>query len=285
MNTILQLSGQYNSCKESIKKLIKDINMQLNKKRVFQLGAKCIDLRKLKYIDSNLSVVIFAYIKSLQNMSKISSGDEYKILPPDFEPLKIHLLKNNFCSLWQEDCHVDINGTIIKISEYKNAKQGVESVLSDFYPMFSGLQMREDDIYQFAQYLSEVINNCFQHGNSDTVYFSGQFFPTKHELDVTMLNFGTTFKDNIKLYIDDMKCISWAFQFGTTTSNSLGLGMYSFLTLIKKYNAEIVILSDNEIYTNENGCEKDEIHPDVYFGGTLINIKFKLNEYNIIKKY
>ena len=39
MNTILQLSGQYNSCKESIKKLIKDINMQLNKKRVFQLGA------------------------------------------------------------------------------------------------------------------------------------------------------------------------------------------------------------------------------------------------------
>ena len=34
----------------------------------------------------------------------------------------------------------------------------------------------------------------------------------------------------------------------------------------------------------ENGIIKDEICSDLFLGGTLMNIKFKLNEYNIIKR-
>ena len=60
--------------------------------------------------------------------------------------------------------------------------------------------------------------------------------------------------------------------------------MTYFMELLKKYDADVVIVSDNEIYSKENGIINDEVYSDLYLGGTLMNIKFKLNEYNIIKR-
>lgn len=284
MSTLLKISGSYNSCKGSIKKLIKDITNQMNRKNFFAHREKIIDMSELTYIDSNLSVIIFGFIKSIITASSIFAVNIFKILPPKHDALKQVLYKNNFCKLWNDEALEDTHKTIIKIAEYKNTTDCIESTISDFYELFLNLKMSENDIYKFIAYLGEVFHNCFQHGNSKSVYFSGQFFPQKHELDVTIFNFGKTFKQNISNFIQDEKYISWAFLPQTSTDNSLGMGMCKFLDLLKEYNADIIMISDNEIYTIENGTTKDEIHRDLNLGGTLLNIKFKLDEYNIIKK-
>lgn len=284
MNTLLRISGSYNSCKASIKKLINDITNQINKKNFFAHRENIIDMSDLTYIDSNLSVIIFGYIKSIIVASSIFAANIFRILPPKQDVLKQVLCKNNFSKLWNGEELEDVHKTIIKISECKNTTACIENMLGDFYELFSNLKMRENDIFKFVACLGEVFNNCFQHGNAKSVYFSGQFFPQKHELDVTIFNFGKTFRQNISSFIHGEKYISWAFLPETTTDNSFGMGMCKFLQLLKEFNADIIMVSDNEIYTIENGIAKDEIHRDINLGGTLLNIKFKLSEYNIIEK-
>lgn len=283
-NIIMELSGSYDSCKNSIRKLIKDITQEIRKAKSFEIGNKYIDLSHLTFIDSNLSVIIYAYIKILISTKKITSDNKYIIIPPIAEPLYKHLNKNNFCSLWKGKVEEDSNNTIIKISENKNTTESIETIASCIYTKLADLLMAEDEINKFITYLGEVCANSFQHGETDNLYISGQFFPSRHELNLTFINFGKTFRQNIESLCTDGKYITWAFVEGNSSSNSWGYGMTYFMELLKKYDADVVIVSDNEIYSKENGIINDEVYSDLYLGGALMNIKFKLNEYNIIKR-
>lgn len=280
----MEISGSYDSCKDSIRRLIKDITREIRKARTFENGNKYIDLSRLTFIDSNLSVIIYAYIKILISTKQITSDDNYFIIPPIAESLNKHLNKNNFCSLWRGKAEQDSNNTIIKISENKNTTESIETLVSYVYLKLVELSMAENDINEFIAYLGEVCANSFQHGRTDNLYISGQFFPSRHELNLTFINFGKTFRQNIESFCFNEKYITWAFIEGNTTINSFGYGMSNFMALLNKYDADIVIISDNEIYSKENGIIKDEICSDLFLGGTLMNIKFKLNEYNIIKR-
>ena len=68
----------------------------------------------------------------------------------------------------------------------------------------------------------------------------------------------------------------------TTDDNSLGIGLARFMDLIKRLSADLILLSGNEVYSYEKGEERDDFNPNLYIGGTIINIKFNLNEYNFI---
>ena len=152
MNTLIKISGSYNSCKNSIKKLIKDITNQINKKNFFAHKEKIIDMSELTYIDSNLSVIIFGFIKSIVNASSMFAVN-FKIIPPKQDALRQVLYKNNFCRLWNDKALEDTHKTIIKIAEYKNATDCIESMLIDFYELFRNLKMSENDIFKFIEYL------------------------------------------------------------------------------------------------------------------------------------
>ena len=188
-NIIMEISGSYDSCKDSIRRLIKDITREIRKARTFENGNKYIDLSRLTFIDSNLSVIIYAYIKILISTKQITSDDNYFIIPPIAESLNKHLNKNNFCSLWRGKAEQDSNNTIIKISENKNTTESIETLVSYVYLKLVELSMAENDINEFIAYLGEVCANSFQHGRTDNLYISGQFFPSRHELNFTFINF------------------------------------------------------------------------------------------------
>lgn len=280
---IFSLSGTYCSSISSIAMLIKNINKELIKVRHIDTENKIVDLSRLEYMDSNLCVILYAYLKLLIRYRSNMTNENYYLAMPHEEKLATHLKKNNFCSLWGEKNKYDYNNTIIKISENRTDLESIIYLYKNLSPKLLNLGMKEDDVNEFISYLGELCTNAFQHGKSEYLYLSGQFYPNKHELDFTFFNIGNTFTENISKVGVSQKYISWAFIQGNTTSDSYGLGLSNFMDILNKYDADIVIISDNEIYHKKNGIIEDKIDEGIYLPGTMINIKFNLDEYNVLK--
>lgn len=283
---ILKISGKYRTKRDSIMQLVNDISIQLyNLDPIDIKEDSLIDLSELKYIDSNISVILYSFIKFLINATPASIS----LIMPDNQELKKVFLKNNFSKLWGADAKIDTHDTIMKITETKNIKETTIELQNCFLPKLNKIFSKGYQ-YEFISSLAEVCQNSFIHGNAKNVYFCGQFYPKLHKLCITIINFGNTFQENVISYmkeknmsITDYKFISWAFiESNTTDDNSSGIGLARFMDLIKYLNADLILLSGNEIYSYEKGKERDEFNPNLYIGGTIINIKFNLNENNFI---
>jgi len=82
----------------------------------------------------------------------------------------------------------------------------------------------------------------------------------------------------------DLDFIPWALiESNTTDSKSTGIGLTRFMDVIQSQNAELIIISGNEVYNYKNETVHDSWYKYFNFGGTIINITFNLNENNIIK--
>lgn len=285
-NIILKLDGEYVSTKESIIKLVTTISKQINHLRAIDIKSKpTIDLSKLKYIDSNISVILFAYLRLLGFLTPA----DIMIAMPQRESLNKLLSKNNFSSLWNEEAKKDLNGTVIKITESKSIVQSVSELQYAVRPILEKVFNAEYS-NEIISALAEVCNNAFERGNAKFLYMCGQFYPNIHKLCLTLVNFGDTFQDNFIRYskdnqidINENKYISWAMQENNTTeTDSLGLGLSRFMEVINHCNSELTIISGSEVYTFQNKEEYDEMRK-LDFKGTIINISFNLNADNFIK--
>lgn len=285
METI-KLSGRYDSTKSSIIKLVKTLEEQISRVNKLSKAKVFFDLSDVTYIDSNIAVIIYAYIKEIDNNTEL---DIIVKMPSDSKVNQV-LFKNNFCSLWGDPSLPDINNTFVKIKGCININDCVNYTTSELFPMLDNLKMAKNNQYEFLEALFELNNNAFQHGKCDSLYVCGQFFPNNHFLNITYINFGKTFKQNYIKYIkrnnlSDFKesPIIWARKEGNSTeADSAGVGLLTFFDNLKKYNSQVIIFSDNEVYERDSNGERDNFIRDRFLG-TIITIKFNLNEFNCIK--
>lgn len=284
---IIKLKGRFDSSRKSIIELIETLNTQIsNLGNLSLLNELIIDLSDIAYIDSNISVILYAYIKEIDNNNKVL----IKIKVPREEKVREVLLKNNFCSLWNETFSKDYKFTYIKIKSCKDIYDCINYTQNELSPHLTNIQMNNSLQNELFESLFELNTNAYRHGKCDSLYICGQFFPNNHILNLTYVNFGKTFKQNYIGYIktnkieeSDKNSITWAKEDGNSTeSNSAGVGLATFFDILKKYNSNVIIFSDNEIFEYNDNRESDD-YIDTQFNGCIINIKFNLNEKNSIK--
>lgn len=284
---IIKLQGRFDSSRKSIIELIKTLNTQIsNLGNLSMLDELIIDLSDIAYIDSNISVILYAYIKEIDNNNKVL----IKIKGPIEEKVQEVLLKNNFCSLWNEQFSKDYKFTYIKIKSCKDIYDCINYTQNELSPHLTNLQMNNALQNELFESLFELNTNAYRHGKCDSLYICGQFFPNNHRLNLTYVNFGKTFRQNYIGYLKTNKIeeseknsITWAKRDGNSTeSDSAGVGLATFFDVLKKYNSNVIIFSGNEILEYNENIEMDD-YIDTQFKGCIINIKFNLNEKNSIK--
>lgn len=132
----------------------------------------------------------------------------------------------------------------------------------------------------------EIYANAFEHAESPIGIFScGQHYPNKHELALTVVDFGVGIPSNVRKFIGNpvipaANTLEWAFQSGASTkSNGLWRGVG--LDLLKKFvklNDGRMLLFSHEGYAKITKNEESYRNHSAFFQGTLVNITLRCDE-------
>lgn len=132
----------------------------------------------------------------------------------------------------------------------------------------------------------EIYANAFEHSRSQVgVYSCGQHYPSKHELKLSVVDFGVGIPSNVRTHFGDdsipaSAAIQWAFQPGATTrANGMrrGIGLDLMKDFVRVSGGKLEIFSyegyaifdkDREVYDNRGA----------FFEGTLVNMTLICNE-------
>lgn len=141
---------------------------------------------------------------------------------------------------------------------------------------------------EITRNIFEIYENARTHGKCDYIHTCGQFFPRKVDkpLHFTIVDKGVNIKQNVSSYlnkdIDSADAIEWAMIKGNTTKTGVtsgGLGLSVIFEFIKLNRGKIQIISSDGFYEFKNGnVAKKKLNS--IFDGTIVNIKFKLNDSN-----
>jgi hypothetical protein len=132
----------------------------------------------------------------------------------------------------------------------------------------------------------EMYTNAFEHSNSSIGVFScGQYYPTKKELHLTIIDFGQGIANNVRSLsqnrsLDAAQAIEWAFQTGNSTAIktiSRGIGLSVLQSFISRNQGNLKIFS-NDGYINIKDSNVVYEKRTIDFQGTMINIAFKCDE-------
>lgn len=136
----------------------------------------------------------------------------------------------------------------------------------------------------------EIYANAFEHGQSPTGIFScGQHFPSRHELKLTVVDFGVGIPSNVRMFFSNdpraesfgaANCLKWAFRRGTTTKPS-GTGRGMGLDLLKdfvKINRGKLEIFSHEGYALIDDAQEVFTNRQTFFEGTLVNITLQCDE-------
>lgn len=141
---------------------------------------------------------------------------------------------------------------------------------------------------EITRNIFEIYENARTHGKCDYIHTCGQFFPRKSDkpLHFTIVDKGINIKQNVSTYlnqdIEASDAIEWAMVKGNTTKTgetSGGLGLAVIFNFIKLNKGKIQIISSDGFYEFKNGnVVKKQLNS--IFDGTIVNIKFNLNDLN-----
>ncbi|MFH1097455.1 MAG: ATP-binding protein [Candidatus Desantisbacteria bacterium] len=134
----------------------------------------------------------------------------------------------------------------------------------------------------------EIYANAFEHRESPVGIFScGQYYPRRHELKLTVVDFGVGIPSNVRLFfkpdpraqsLSAASCLKWAFQRGMTTKpDSRGMGLDLLKEFVKLNKGKLEVFS-HEGYAIIDSEQEQFVNRTTFFEGTLVNITFICDE-------
>ena len=141
---------------------------------------------------------------------------------------------------------------------------------------------------EITRNIFEIYENARTHGQCDYIHTCGQFYPKKQDkpLHFTIVDKGVNIKQNVSAYfnkdIEATDSIIWAMKKGNTTKTgdtSGGLGLAVIFEFIKLNRGKIQVISSDGFYEFKNEVIITKKLGSI-FDGTIINIKFNLNDAN-----
>lgn len=134
----------------------------------------------------------------------------------------------------------------------------------------------------------EIFENARTHGDCDYIHTCGQFFPGKDlkPLHFTIVDKGINIQKNVNSFLGEelsaADAIVWAMQKGNTTKTgdtSGGLGLNVIFEFIKLNKGKVHIVSSDGFYEFSDG-KINVSKLSSPFNGTIVNIRFNLNDTN-----
>ena len=130
----------------------------------------------------------------------------------------------------------------------------------------------------------EIFNNAKMHGNCEFVFSCGQYFPRKGRLDFTIVDIGNTIRKKVRDYsgrdVSGKRAIEWAVsECNTTRKGDIpgGLGFTLIRDFLCKNEGKIQIASADG-YWYEKECTSYSEDLSDFFGGTVVNLEFNVND-------
>ncbi len=247
-----------------------------------------IDLKNTTFIAANLVAFLGAIFDELCDVNYFNSITLRNIAPN----VKEILQKNDFLSHFGVE---KIDDTFKTTVEYRKIRASNESEFTQYLAsnLFTAnrfpdlpMSLRKVLVSSFV----EIFINAGMHGDCEHVYTCGQYFPNEHKLDFSIVNLGTTIKENVQDYFVKRpseksvkyadEAIDWAVEYGHTTKNGVtgGLGLYRTIDFIKKNKGTCCIISDDGCwFLNSCGNIETQRFPQG-FNGTLVNFEINMND-------
>lgn len=246
-----------------------------------------MDFRKNTWFDANLLPVVYAFAEYGQCNYNINSKYENQ------SNCRLHklLIRNNFAKLYFELEHKPRrNETVVPFKVFRASDtygfgNYIDAETVRYFPV-----MEEKVKYDLSGYIQELFGNAQIHGDCMKVYTCGQYYPTSHKMDFTIVNLGTTIKDNVVGYLLDIgeeiptNCIDWAVkpEHSTKRTNSGGIGLSLMEEFIYYNKGKYQIVSGDEFWELDRQIVNNK-ELNYYFPGTIVNIEIDQNDTNIYK--
>ncbi|MCC6611673.1 MAG: ATP-binding protein [Burkholderiales bacterium] len=132
----------------------------------------------------------------------------------------------------------------------------------------------------FKQSLFEIFENAVHHSQSAAgVFVCGQFYPTRHCLDISIADAGVGIPANVERFLGHPlaaeQALAWALQKGHTTKRGVlpgGVGLKFLKDFVAKNGGELVIASGGAFYRYAE--TRDSVEPlEFTFPGTVVNLE------------
>ena len=247
-----------------------------------------LDFSGVDFISANLFAFLGACIHYLHKNNKL----RIKVRGIN-EKLKRVIQKNGFCRHFSMPQISDSYKTTIQYRIFNATTESlVEFEKYLLINLFSNSKvpvMTNALKNQIIDNLLEMFNNVIDHTKANEVFVCGQVFPNKRKLFFSIVDIGTTIKENVEAFSlcrntpRPPHCIEWAIVGGNTTmagNEPGGMGLTILSSFISENNGAISILSDNEYYEFSEGRIKTKTI-DYRFIGTVVTICINLNDNNI----
>ncbi|MBE8726960.1 ATP-binding protein [Flavobacterium hungaricum] len=242
------------------------------------------DFGRVTFLEANLCALIGTIFEMLESNNNIISIIN---IQPQVETI---LRKNEFLLPFGFNKITDYNDTVLRYRKFTPTDDlGFNNYIHNEllnkrqFPSHSEKLGKE-----ITRNIFEIYENARTHGQCDYIHSCGQFYPNKlnKPLYFTIVDKGVNIKQNVSAFfnqdIDAANAIEWAMKKGNTTKSgdtSGGLGLAVIFEFIKHNKGKIQIISSNGFYEykNENTTKRKLT---TIFEGTIVNIKFNLNDSN-----
>lgn len=247
-----------------------------------------LDFSGVEFISANLFALFGACINYLHRNNRLHIR-VYGIN----DKLKKVIQKNGFCKHFSLPQIIDIYKTTIEYRIFSASTEALvefeKYLLINLFSHSKLPTMSKALENQIIDNLLEMFNNVIDHTEAKEVFVCGQVFPNRGKLFFSIVDIGTTIKENVEDYASCMgkpvppHCISWAVVGGNTTmvgNAPGGMGLTILSDFISRNNGAIVIVSDNEYYEFSEGKLINKT-VDNRFIGTAVTICINLNDNNV----
>ena len=242
------------------------------------------DFTKVTFLEANLSALIGTIFEILE-----SNGNKVSLINMN-NGIETILRKNAFLVPFGFDKINDRHDTVVTYMKFMpNNNTGFQTYLNKELLSKPQFPKHSEKLgKEIIRNIFEIYENARTHGKCDYIHTCGQFFPRKPDkpLHFTVVDKGDNIKQNVSNYlrrdIAAEDAIEWAMVKGNTTktgTTSGGLGLAVIFDFIKLNKGKIQIVSSNGFYEFKNGnVVKRRLNS--IFDGTIVNIKFNLNDKN-----
>ncbi len=234
------------------------------------------DFSATRFIDGNLCAILGALLDKhqLSIHSLLAPGS---IIRPDVART---LSMNNFAATFGGDAADDYFDTTVKYRRFELNQSKDFAAYLGVELLNKELPLTEPTKKSFRTALLEVFNNARLHSGAETGVFScGQHFPTKENINYTMVDLGIGFSASVSkrfgFAIEAKTAIPWAVVVGHSSrpkGELGGFGLDDIKTIISANEGVFQILSGDAFWEwREGKVEISKINHA--FSGTIVNLQ------------
>lgn len=247
------------------------------------------DFSNNKRLEANLCAIFGALIEMIQSNNNTF---EFKNVSNSLYQL---FDRNGFLALLDKAQIFEPHINMLTYQKYKPNDDGIfkdyiakQLLLKPDFPQHS-----EKLGKKIIESIFEIYENARTHGKCNYIHVCGQYFPEKEDkpLHITIVDRGNSIRKNVNDYyknnfqefktISGKNAIEWAMYIGNTTKIGVpgGLGLNIIFEFVKLNKGKIQIISSNGFWEYNDGKITLKTFQHA-FVGTIVNIKFNLNDKN-----